>query len=75
MATVVKTDPAPEKPDTKLKVVRLLTDYWDASGVRHSSAYTDEDGEVHLTGALVELPAEEARALVKTDGAERGDEY
>jgi hypothetical protein len=67
---------APEKPkDDNKKVVRLLADYWDAEGVRHSAAYVDENGERHLSGALVELPAEEARKVVKTEAAERGDEY
>jgi hypothetical protein len=62
----------PKKADTL--VVRLLADYWDADGVRHSAAYV-ENGELHPTGALVELPGEEARKLVKTSAAERGDEY
>jgi hypothetical protein len=67
---------APEKlKDDNKKVVRLLADYWDAEGVRHSAAYVDENGERHLSGALVELPAEEARKVVKTEAAERGDEY
>jgi hypothetical protein len=64
-----------EKPKDTKKVVRLLADYWDAEGTRHNAAYVDENGEFHPTGALVELPAEEARKVVKTDAAERGDEY
>ena len=67
-----KTDDTPK--DAK-KVVRLLTDYWDAQGTRHSAAYVDDNGEFQTSGALVELPTEEARALVKTAAAERGDEY
>jgi hypothetical protein len=68
--------PAPEEKSKEgKKVVRLLADYWDAEGIRHSAAYVDDNGETHLTGALVELPAEEARKVVKTDVAERGDEY
>lgn len=59
----------------KKLVVRLLADYWDAQGVRHNAAYVDEDGEFHPSGALVELPVEEARKLVKTEAGERGDEY
>lgn len=71
--------PAPEadgkaKKSDKL-VVRLLADYWDAEGVRHTAAYVDENGERRESGAIVELPAEEARKLVKTSAAERGDEY
>lgn len=71
-------NPAPAEEPARKKstlVVRLLADYWDKEGVRHSAAYTDENGERHLTGALIELPAEEARQLVKTPAAERGDEY
>jgi hypothetical protein len=59
----------------KTLVVRLLADYWDAQGVRHSCAYTDENGEKRSEGALIELPANEARQLVKSSAAERGDEY
>jgi len=53
----------------------LLADYWDTQGVRHSCAYVDDNGEKRDHGALLELPANEARQLVKTSAAERGDEY
>ena len=58
----------------KTLVVRLLADYWDTQGVRHSCAYVDDNGEKRDHGALLELPANEARQLVKTSAAERGDE-
>ena len=68
--------PTPDdKPKKDMLVVRLLADYWDATGQRHSAAYVDDNGERHLTGALIELPTEEARKVVKTEAAERGDEY
>lgn len=71
--------PAPHEDDKPKKggklVVRLLADYWDFQGTRHSASYTDDHGEFHEIGALIELPVEEARRLVKTDAAERGDEY
>lgn len=59
----------------KKLAVRLRSDYWDASGERHSAAYVDKNGEKRETGAIIELPAEEARALVKSGAAERGDDY
>lgn len=75
--TAAKADSKPAEADSKKKtlVVRLLADYWDKDGVRRSCAYIDDNGEKHATGALIELPAEEARQLVKTSAAERGDEY
>lgn len=70
-------EPASERNVTgeKTLVVRLLADYWDRDGIRRSCAYVDENGEKRESGALIELPADEARALVKTSAAERGDEY
>ncbi len=59
----------------KMLAVRLLADYWDAQGVRHSCKWVDENGEEREDGAMLELPAAEARHLVKTTAAERGDEY
>ena len=75
-----KTDktPAPkivEPKEEKLLTVRLLADYWDANGVRQTCTWVDENGETRETGRLIELPAAEARQIVKTAGAERGDEY
>jgi hypothetical protein len=67
------TDDKAKKKDTL--VIRLLADYWDATGTRQSASYTDENGEFHATGRMLELPAEEARKIVKTSAAERGDEY
>ena len=67
-------DKAEKKAEKKL-AVRLLADYWDSDGVRHSASYVDANGETHATGAIVELPPAEARALVKSDAAERGDDY
>jgi hypothetical protein len=71
-----------DKPEAETKpkksdklVVRLLADYWDADGTRHTASYIDENGEYRATGAMIELPTEEARKLVKTNAAERGDEY
>jgi hypothetical protein len=64
-----------EKKEAKRLTVRLLADYWDAEGVRHSASYVDKNGETRETGALIELDAAEARALVKTHAAERGDDY
>lgn len=64
-----------DKKEPKKLAVRLLADYWDAEGVRHSASYTDKNGEYRETGAIVELSAEEARQLVKTHAAERGDDY
>jgi hypothetical protein len=64
-----------EKKESKKLVVRLLADYWDRDGVRHSASWVDENGETRETGALIELDAVEARALVKTSGAERGDDF
>lgn len=63
------------EPASKKLVVRLLADYWDSDGVRHSASYVDDNGEKHETGALIELPATEARALVKGPNAERGDDF
>lgn len=78
--TAPKSDTTGSPADAKPKkgdklVVRLFSDYWDMEGVRHSAAYTDDKGVFHQSGALIELPGEEARRLVKTDAAERGDEY
>ena len=79
-----KPDPKADTPapaaESKAKksdklVVRLLADYWDSEGTRHTASYTDDNGEYRHTGRMIELPAEEARKLVKTDAAERGDEY
>ena len=81
MATVPKTETKAEEPKAEEKkegkklVVRLLADYWDNEGVRHSASYTDKNGEFRATGALIELDATEARALVKTAAAERGDDF
>lgn len=66
---------AKAEPAAKKLVVRLLADYWDSDGVRHSANYIDDNGEKHETGALIELPATEARALVKGPNAERGDDF
>jgi hypothetical protein len=74
-STTASPPDEPKKDKKATLVVRLLADYWDKEGTRHSAAYVDEHGEKHLTGALLELPAEEARQLVKTSAAERGDEY
>jgi hypothetical protein len=72
----VKNEKHPdEATGGKKLVVRLLADYWDADGVRHSASYIDENGERREDGALIELPEAEARKLVKTPAAERGDEY
>ena len=69
-------DKKPEpKAEPKKLTVRLLADYWDSEGVRHSASYVGKDGEKYESGALIELPPEEARALVKTHAAERGDDY
>jgi len=72
---MAKEEIATEAPKEKMLTVRLLADYWDAQGVRHSAAYIDTHGEERDHGALLELPADEARALVKTSAAERGDDY
>ena len=58
------------KSDKKL-AVRLLADYWDGDGVRHSASYVDANGETRETGAIIELPASEARHLVKSAAADR----
>lgn len=72
----VKEEPKEEpKKEGKKLTVRLLADYWDKDGVRHSASYTDKNGEFRETGALIELDAVEARALVKTPAAERGDDF
>jgi hypothetical protein len=75
-----ETTVEPDKPTTGAKaekklIVRLLADYWDKDGNRHSAGYVDKDGVIHETGKLVELEAAEARQLVKTAVAERGDDY
>ena len=71
-----KAEPKAEaKKEEKKLVVRLLSDYWDRDGVRHSASWVDENGETRETGALIELDAVEARQLVKTSAAERGDDY
>jgi hypothetical protein len=65
-----------KKPAKKSTLaVRLLADYWDAEGNRHKASYVDANGEARESGAIIELPAEEARALVKTHAAERGDDF
>ena len=64
-----------KKAEPKKLVVRLLADYWDKDGVRHSASWVDENGEMRETGAMIELEAAEARQLVKTSAAERGDDY
>lgn len=70
-----KVEPKAEDKKEKTLTVRLLADYWDAQGVRHSASYVDKNGEMRETGALIELPAAEARQLVKTPAAERGDDF
>lgn len=49
-----------EKP-TKKAPIRLLYDFWETEEIRHAA------------GAVVELPTEQARELVKAGKAERAD--
>ncbi len=76
MAEITETKTKVVEPKAeKTLTVRLLADYWDSNGVRQSCKWVDENGEEREDGRLLELPAAEARHLVKTSVAERGDEY